>query len=147
MALLSQIEADIVAAMRAKEEQTLSTLRLMKTALKNREIELRGVGKELTDEEAMKTLKTQMKQLKDAHSEYAAAGRTDLADQATREIALVQKYLPEELSEEAIHGIIAEVIAATLTPSIATCMGPAMTRIAGRADGARVRALLQQLLA
>lgn len=147
MALLLQIETDIVAAMRAKSEQELSTLRLMKTSLKNREIELRAAGKELTDDEAMKTLKTQVKQLKDAQSEYAAAGRTDLAAQATVEIALVQKYLPEELSDEAIRGIISEVIAATATPSIATCMGPVMARTAGRADGARVRTLLEQLLA
>ncbi len=147
MALLSTIETDIVAAMRAKNEQELSTLRLMKTALKNREIELRATGKELTDEEAMKALKTQVKQLKDAQSEYTAAGRTDLAEQAQVEIALVQKYLPAEMSDEEIRGIIAEVIRATATPSIATCMGPVMARTAGRADGARVRTLLEQQLA
>lgn len=146
MGLQEQIQKAMVQAMRDKKEPDLSVLRLLKTAITNREIELRKNDKELDEAEVQKTVKSQAKQLKDALSEFEAANREDLVAKTKEELEVLANFLPKELSDDEIRVIIKEVIEQTDSPAINNCMGVVMQKVAGRADGARVRQLLQDTL-
>ncbi len=136
----------MVSAMREKKEPDLSVLRLLKTAIANQEIELRKQDKELDEVAVQKVVKSQAKQLKDALVEFEKGGREDLVAKTRAEVQVLSSFLPEELSDEQIRAIIQEVIDQTEAPAINTCMGSVMQKIAGQADGSRVRQLLQEAL-
>ena len=144
--LLQTIEQRTLDAMRAKKEPDLSVLRLIKTAVKNQEIILRRDDKEVDDAAVEKIIKTQVKQLKDALVDFEKGGRQDLIDKTKAELEVLTDFLPEQMSDEEIRGILQSVIEKAENPSVGTCMGPAMQAIAGRADGARVRTMLMELL-
>lgn len=146
MGLVEEIGVKMVAAMKAKQEPDLSVLRMLKTAFANKEIELRKSGKEFTEEEAQKVIKMQVKQVKDARSEFSAANREDLVAQSTAELVVLERFMPEQMNDEQIRAIITAVIAKTESPSIGSCMGLVMQKVAGQADGSRVRELLQEAL-
>ncbi|PIT86865.1 MAG: glutamyl-tRNA amidotransferase [Candidatus Magasanikbacteria bacterium CG10_big_fil_rev_8_21_14_0_10_43_6] len=131
-------------AMKTKDTAALSTLRILSSDIKNAEIVKQS---ELNDTEVLAVIAKQVKQLKDAAKEFAAGGRDDLVTQNNEEIALLSAYLPAELSDAAIQ----EHIDATLAElgddaDMGKAMAAVMKRVAGQADGARVRALLQQSL-
>src|ERR1700680_5056795 len=99
MPLIDQIQKDIVVAMKAREEHRLSTLRMVKTALKNREIDKMAP---LDDKESQQVLSTLIKQRKDSVEQFTKGGRQEMADKEAAEIKLIETYLPKAAGEEGI---------------------------------------------
>ena len=93
--------------MKNKEADRLSTLRMVKTALKNREIEKMAA---LTDEEALKILQSLVKQRRDSIEQYKSAGRAELAEKEAAEITVIEQYLPAALDEAAVARVVEDVI-------------------------------------
>lgn len=146
MPTISQkIEEDLKEAMKAKNEAALSTLRMVRAAFKNKQID---VGHELTDDEATAVMRTMVKQYKDALNDFRNAGRTDLADKQAKEIELIEHYLPAMLSEEKVEELAKAAISemnATLSDT-GKVMGAVMKKAAGQADGTVVRNVVERLL-
>src|SRR5919201_644977 len=150
MTLSEQIQKDITAAMKAREEQRLSTLRMMKTALKNREIEKMAP---LDDKESQQVLNTLIKQRKDSIEQFSKGGRQEMADKEAAEIKIIESYLPKAASEEEIvtgvKAAIAEMGAPTMK-DMGTVMKNVMARFAAagmRVDGKVVSDTVKKELA
>src|ERR687886_1756089 len=139
MSLKERIVKDMTAAMKSKEAARLSTLRMVKAAVQNREIEKGGP---LTDEETVKLLQSLVKQRRDSVEQYEKAGREELAAKERAEIAVIEEYLPRAASREEIERAVAEAIAetgATSSKEMGAVMKAALARLAGRnADGKTV---------
>ncbi len=138
MSLIEQIQKDITGAMKGREEQRLSTLRMVKTALKNREIDKMAP---LDDKEAQQVLSTLIKQRKDSIEQFTKGGRQEMADKEASEIKLIEAYMPKAASvDEVLAGVkatIAEMGSPTLK-DLGTVMKNVMARFAGtgvRVDG------------
>ncbi len=147
MSLIERIDADLKEAMKAKHEQELSTLRLVRSALKNKQIDLGHVP---TDDEVTAVVKTLQKQYQDALADFEKAGRSDLADRQRSELDIVKRYLPAAMPEAEVEKIVKDAIAAIGATSVADVgkvMGAAMKAANGRADGTVVRTIAQRLLA
>lgn len=146
-----QINNDLKQAMRGKEEKILAALRMLLSALKNKEISLRdGKNKELTDEQIIGVIKSEVKKRRDSIEAYQQGKREDLAKREEEEITVLQKYLPEELSPEKIEKIVREVIGSQKGASAANfgqIMGQAMAKLKGKADGNQVGAIVKKILA
>jgi uncharacterized protein len=141
MSMIEQIQKDITGAMKARDEQRLSTLRMVKTALKNREIEKMAP---LDEKESQQVLSTLIKQRKDSVEQFLKGGRKELADKEAAEITLIETYLPQAASEEqmvaGVRAVIAEMNSPTLK-DMGTVMKNVMARFAGtgvRVDGKQV---------
>jgi uncharacterized protein YqeY len=138
MSLIEQIQKDITSAMKAREEHRLSTLRMVKTALKNREIEKMAP---LDDQEARQVLATLIKQRKDSVEQFTKGGRPAMADKETAEIALIETYLPKAAGEAEMVAGVKAVIAEMGSPTmkdVGTVMKNVMARFAAagmRVDG------------
>lgn len=147
MTLQERLTEAMKEAMKAKDSLRLNTVRMMRTALKNKEIDAR---QELSEQDAIATLATLVKQRREAAEAYLQGGRTDLADKEQQELAVIQEFLPAQLSEEEIRGLVAEAIAEAGASSMKD-MGKVMKlvtpRTTGRADGKLVSDLVKQLLA
>ncbi len=134
MSIPEQVQKDMVAAMKAKEELRLSTLRMVKAALKNKEIETR---EPLTDAEAMTVLNTLIKQRKDSVEQFTKGGRQELADKENAEIRIIETYLPKAAGEEEIVSTVRAVIAEMGSPTMKD-MGAVMKNVMARFAGTRV---------
>lgn len=143
MTVLERVDADFKQAMKSKDELALSVLRLVRTALKNRQIELM---RELKDEDAHAVLKTMIKQYQDAVSDFQSAGRQDLVERQQKEIDLISTYLPPAMAPEELEKIVKEAVTASGATDMGKAMGAAMKAVAGRADGNEVRAIVQRIL-
>lgn len=136
MSLMETIIADMTAAMRAKEADKLSTLRMVKANLMNRKIDK---GSELTDEEVSKALQSLVKQRRDSIEQYEAAGRTDLAAKEKTEIAVIEVYLPQSATPEEIAAAVDAAVASTgasTMKDMGMLMKAALANLAGKtADG------------
>lgn len=139
MRISEKIDQDLVAAMKAREELKLSVLRMLKSALKLKQIEL---GKPLDDSEAVAVLRTQMKQRRDSAEQFRKGGRSELAEKEEAEIKIVESYLPATASDEEIDAAITAALAetgATNAKEMGKVMKAAMARLADKnADGRRV---------
>jgi uncharacterized protein YqeY len=139
MSLNEKIISDLTAAMKAKDAERLSVLRMVKANLMNRKIEKGG---ELTDDEVTKALQSLVKQRRDSIEQYQNAGRTDLANKEASELAVIEEYLPQAASAQEIDAAVSAAIAQTGATSIkdmGTVMKAAMANLAGRsADGKAV---------
>ncbi len=144
MTILEQLDQAFKEAMKAKDEVTISTLRLARTALKNRQIEVQRV---LTNEEVVAVLKTMIKQYQDAISDFTNAGRQDLVERQQKEIDILAAYLPPSLPLEEVERIVREALVAADVKEVGKAMGVAMKAVAGRADGNDVRRIVERLLA
>jgi len=136
MSLSDQIQKDIITAMKAREEARLSTLRMVKSALKNREVEKMAP---LDDKEAQQVLSTLIKQRKDSVEQFTKGGRQELADKEAAEIVLIETYLPKAAGEAEIAAGVKAVIAEMGSPTMkdmGTVMKNAMAKFA--AQGMRV---------
>jgi uncharacterized protein YqeY len=136
MSMIDQIQKDITTAMKAREEQRLSTLRMVKTALKNREIEKMAP---LDDKESQQVLSTLIKQRKESVEQFLKGGRKEMADKEAAEIILIEAYLPKAATEEHIAAAVKAVIAEMGSPTMkemGTVMKNAMARFT--AEGIRV---------
>lgn len=148
MSLKEQIITDMTAAMKAKDAARTSTLRMLKAAIDNRQIEKGG---ELDDEELTKLLRSQVKQRRDSVEQYEKGGRQDLVDKEAAEIALIEAYLPQAASQEEIDQAVAEAIAetgATSMKDMGAVMKAVMARLGGKnADGRAVSETVKKKLA
>src|SRR6204780_4703424 len=141
MPLIDQIQKDIVAAMKAREEHRLSTLRMVKTALKNKEIDKMAP---LDDKEAQQVLSTLIKQRKDSVEQFTKGGRQEMADKEAAEIKLIEAYMPKAAGEDEIVAGVKAVIAEMGSPTMkdmGTVMKNVMARFAAaglRVDGKQV---------
>src|SRR5208282_422192 len=137
MPLIDQIQKDIVAAMKTREEQRLSCLRMVKTALKNREIDKMAP---LDDQESQQVLSTLIKQRKDSIEQFTKGGRQEMADKEAAEIKIIESYLPKAAGEEEIvagvRATILELTGPLTIKDMGTVMKAAMSRFA--ATGLRV---------
>ena len=135
MTLSEQIQKDITDAMRARDELRLSTLRMVKSALKNREIEKMAP---LDDKEAQQVLSTLIKQRKESVEQFSKGGRQELADKETAEIGMIEAYMPKAAGEDQIVAGVKAVIAEMGTPTLKD-MGTVMKNVMARYSGAGVR--------
>ncbi len=135
MALIEQIQKDITAAMKARDEQRLSTLRMVKTALKNREIEKMAP---LDDKEAQQVLSTLIKQRKDSIEQFTKGGRQEMADKEAAEITVIESYMPKAAGEEEIVAGVKAVIAEMGAPTMKD-MGTVMKNVMARFSAAGMR--------
>jgi uncharacterized protein len=139
MALVEQIEKDLTAAMKAREELRLSVLRMAKSALKLKQVEL---NKPLDDAQATAVLRTLVKQRHDSVEQFRKGGREDLATKEEQEIKILETYLPAGASDEDIDAAVVAAITetgATTAKDIGKVMKAAMAKLAGKnADGKRV---------
>src|SRR5258708_35535962 len=132
MTLKEQIIADMTAAMKQSDRDRTSTLRMVKAAMMNREIEKGGA---LDDEEMSKLLRSLVKQRRDSIEQYEKAGRQELADKEKSEIAVIDGYLPQAASREEIEVAVAEAISETGAASMkemGAVMKAAQARLAGK---------------
>ena len=136
--ILSQLQEDLKAAMRAKDVVALNALRALKTALTNAAIEKSGLGAALDVAETVSVVRKQVKQRHDSLAQYAANDRPELAAIEQAEITVLERYLPAALTAEALDELVAEAIAQTGASSKAD-LGKVIKRVqekaAGRADG------------
>ena len=147
MRLRDKISADLTAAMKEQNAERLSVLRMMKAAIRNREIDERG---ELDDAKTIQVLSTLIKQRRDSIEQFARGGRQDLADKESREIKVIEEYLPAAASDEEIERVVDEIVRETGANSLKD-MGPVMkqcmARFAGKpVDGKKVNAAVRQRL-
>jgi len=144
--LKQQIFEDMKSAMKAGDKRKLGAIRLMLAAIKQREVDDRA---ELEDSQVLAVLDKMLKQRRESISQYEKGGRADLAEQEAFELGIIQGYLPEALSEEAIATLIADAITASGAQSIRD-MGKVMAQIKpkvqGRADMSKVSAQIKQRL-
>ena len=147
MKLRDKINADLTAAMKAKQAERLSVLRMMKTAVKNQEIEERA---ELDDAQVIQILSTLIKQRRDSIEQFNRGGRPELAEKEAAEIKVIEEYLPAAVSDEEIAKVVEEVIRTTGAASakdMGAVMKQTMSRFAGQVvDGKKVSALVKQRL-
>jgi uncharacterized protein len=150
MSLTDQIQKDITTAMKARDEARLSTLRMVKSALKNREIEKMAP---LDDKEAQQVLSTLIKQRKDSVEQFTKGGRQELADKEAAEIVLIESYLPKSAGEGEIIAGVKAVITEMGSPTMkdmGTVMKNAMSKFAAqgmRVDGKQVSEAVKKELA
>ena len=150
MSLKDRITEDIKAAMKAKEKVRLETVRNIKKVILEEEVNAREAGKEsLTETQEMDLLAKLAKQRRDSIKQYTQAGRQELADQEAAELAIIEGYLPKQLSDDEISQIIDEVIVqvgASSAKDMGKVMGPAMQQLKGKADGKKVQEIVKTKL-
>jgi uncharacterized protein YqeY len=136
MTITEQIQKDMVAAMRSREELKLSTIRMVKAALKNKEIDKRAP---LDEKEEQQILSTLIKQRKESIEQFVRGGRQELADKEAAEILLIEHYLPKAMGEEQIAEAVKATIAEMGSPTLKD-MGTVMKNVMAKlqATGARV---------
>lgn len=147
MSLKDKIISDLTDAMKAKDAERLSTLRMVKANLMNRKIEK---GDELTDEEVTKALQSLVKQRRDSIEQYEKAGRTELAAKEAAEISHIEVYLPQSATPEEIGAAVDAAIASTGASSMkdmGAVMKAAMANLEGKsADGKAVNEAVRSKL-
>ena len=135
MSLVHQIDQDMIAAMKAHDPERTSTLRMVKAALKNREIEKR---EPLTDAEAQQVFGTMIKQRRESIEQFQKGNRPELAAKEAREIVVIESYLPQTATDEQMQQLIDEALAGqTLGPRD---IGPAMKAVQARVQASGLRA-------
>lgn len=141
------ISEQLKEALKAGDRTRLATLRLLATSIRNREIEL---GHELTEEEFVEVVGREVKRRKEAAEAYRDAGRAELEEQERAEQAILEAYLPEQLSEEELVKVVEEAIAATGASGpkeVGKVMAHVMGKHKGRVDGSTVNRLARERLA
>jgi len=150
MGLKEQIGEDIKTAMKAKDKLRLQTVRGIKKAILDKEVELRPKGQDsLTPEQEIELLSQQAKQRRDSIGQFKDAGRDDLAEKESQELTIIETYLPEQMGDDEVEAIIDELIAtsgATTMKDLGKVMGPAMKQLKGKADGKKIQELVKSKL-
>lgn len=137
-------------AMRAKDARKVGTLRLINSALKDKDIEARGLGKApLNDEEVLALLQKMIKQRNDSIEAYEKAGRADLVAQEQEEKAIIEAYLPQQMDLEEVKAAVRAVIASTGAASVkdmGKVMGELKAKFAGKMDFSKANGVVKELL-
>ena len=147
MQLRDKISEDLMSAMKSREAERLSVLRMMKAAIRNKEIDIR---KELEDPQVLQVLMTMIRQRKDSVEQFAKGGRLDLSEKEAAEIKVIEQYMPAAVTEEEISSVVESIIAETGAKSskdMGTVMKACMARFAGRPlDGRKISELVKTKL-
>jgi uncharacterized protein YqeY len=147
MSLIVRIERELKDAMRARDEERTSTLRLTLAALRSAEKEL---GRALKEDEELQVLQRERKRRTEAAEAFRGGGRDERADLEERELAVIEEFMPEPLGEEELERIVDDAIAetgATSLRDLGRVMADVMPQVAGRADGSTVSQLVREKLA
>ena len=147
MTLTERIDSDLKTAMKERNELTLSTIRMLKAAIKNKEIDKKV--KALPEPEVLEVLQKQVKQRRDSITEFEKAKRTDLVNKEKAEITILEKYLPKGLTEAELKAIIEKAIqtaGAKSKADVGRVMKEVMPQVAGRADGKAINQIALSLL-
>lgn len=137
---------DLKDAMRAKEKVRLSAIRMIQAAITEKE--KAGAGP-VSDEEVLQIVVKQAKQRRDAITQFQEAGRDDLAEREAAELGYIEQYLPAQASDEDIHRVVHAIVqrtGATTMKDMGRVMGEAMSELRGQAEGARIQAVVRELL-
>lgn len=146
MSLSERLNEDMKSLMKSGDKFALSVVRMLRSAVKNAEIDAR---KTLDDAAVLDILTREVKQRRDAMQEFEKAGRADLVEQAKAELEVIQRYMPKPLTEEELARLVEETIRETGAASKADMgkvMSALMPKVKGRADGKQVNAAVQRLL-
>ncbi len=147
--LKEKIQDDLTSAMIEKSEEKLSTIRMLKSAIQYFEIQKGGAGYSATDEDVIEVVGREIKKRKESIELYEKGGRQELADKEKRELETLQKYLPEQLTEEVIKKLVDDAISQTGASSIqemGKVMGFLAPQIKGKADGGLVSSIVKSKL-
>lgn len=148
MELAERIQQDLTAAMKARDTQTVATLRMVLAAVKNARVAA-GQSGDVTDQQTMELLTREAKKRNEAAEAYDAANRPELAEKERAELEVIRTYLPEQLDEETLRGMVDEAVAETGAsgPSdLGRVMSAVMPKVKGRADGKVINALVRERL-
>lgn len=146
MSLRETIAEQLAGATKARDTVRLNTLRMLRAAMKNREVELRA---ELKDAEIVRVIGSQIKQRKESIRQYEVGGRMDLAKKEEEELEILMSFMPEQISEEAVNRVVIEIIeelGAKNMKDMGMVMKAAMARLAGSADGKMVNDIVRKEL-
>lgn len=145
----SALQEELKQSMLAKDELKTSVLRMLLSAISYFETEKGGAGYEANEEEVLTMISKQAKQRQDSITEFEKAGRQELADKEKKELEILQKYLPEQLSEEEIRKLVEEAVSQTGAASMADMgkvMGVLMPKVKGKADGNLINKIVRESL-
>ena len=146
MSVLDQLNQDMKTAMKAKDRESLTTIRMIKSTIQNEEI---AKGRDLTADEELTILAREKKQRLESLEEFKKADRADLVEKLEIELKIVDQYLPEQLSDDEVRVIVQETIdevGAESMKDMGTVMSAVMPKVQGRADGGQINGLVRELL-
>ena len=146
MSFYAEIDAKLKEALKAKDKITLDTLRGLRAAIKNKEVELQ---RKLTEAEFYQLVAKQIRQREDAIAQFKNGNRLDLAEKEEKELEILKQFMPPPLSDDELEQLVRQVIAevgAKGPQDMGRVMKEIMPRVSGRADGKRVSALVKQIL-
>ena len=143
--ILEKVKSDLKTAMKAGDKVKVSVLRMLISATKNREIELK---RPLEDEETISSIRSQIKQLKESYEQFKRGKREDLAEKALLEINILKTYLPPELDDKELEEIVKAVISefGATKKDFGRVMKEVISRVSGRAEGKRINEIVRQHL-
>ena len=147
MSMLDKLMSEMKEAMKTKDQVRLGTVRMLISQLKNARIDS---GEELTPEQELSVLTTAAKRRKEAITVYETSGREDLLEQEQKELAIINEFLPEQISDKDIEKEVAAIIeetGATSLRDLGKVMSEAMKRLKGKADGKKVQTIVRSKLA
>lgn len=146
MSIKAKLSEDMKTAMKAKDSARLSTIRMLNSSIKNKEIDQR---RDLAEDEVMAVISTAVKQRRDSIEQFKTAGRQDLVEKEEAETAILLSYLPQQLTEDEIRGIVKSAITETSATSgkdMGKVMKVIMPQTKGKADGGLVNKVVKELL-
>jgi len=144
--LQEKLMEDMKKAMKAKDKERLSVIRMTRSEIKNKEIE---TGEELDDQEVTAVIAKQVKQIKDSLSDFEKSGKKDVMEKLYNEIEILQEYLPEQMSEAEVDKLVDQIIEETGAENMSDMgqvMGTIMPKIKGKADGSMVSVKVKEKL-
>ena len=147
--LKQKLQEELKQSMLSRNEVKTSVLRMLLSAVNYYEISKGGAGYSATDEDVLSVVQKEVKQRKDSIEQFQMAGRQDLVDKETKELELLQKYLPEQLNEQALKTLISQTIkevGATSMADMGKVMGALMPKIKGKAEGGTVARIVKEEL-
>lgn len=145
MHIREKLTEDMKAAMKNKDMQTLDAVRMLLASIQKKALD---IGHDLEETEMVEVIVSDAKKLKDALESFVAAAREDLAQKVREELAIVQKYLPEQMSDEDLQKIVQEKISAMAdggAQAVGKLMGTLVNELRGKVDGSRIKAMVEKL--
>ncbi len=148
MALKDKLTEDMKAAMKAGNPEVLGVIRMIISALRNKEIDLKAKKPDftMTDEVVTEVLMSEAKKRKESALSFEAGGRADLAAKEKAELEIMQKYLPKQMSKEEIVPVVKDLIAKNAGKDFGLVMREVMKELKGKADGALIGEVVKELL-
>lgn len=149
MSLKEQISNEIKSAMKLPDKTRLETLRTLRAVLMEKEIEKRGTGQPLTPEDELAVMVTAAKKRKESIEQFEKGGRPELAEQERKELAIIQEYLPKQMSGEEIARVIDQIVAetgASTDADFGRVMPQVMKLLKGKADGRLIQEMVKKRL-